>query len=156
MARNLALIFLTALLSISALAAAAETELTPAQEETAQEIFGSVMSPFCVARSLRDCPSSQAQELKDQIKAQLAQGITRAEIEAALLTKFGDRIRSMPDASSFGLIGWLAPAAFAIIGFCLVIFFGSKRREPSATTAPGKPVDSEMEARIKAELSKFE
>ncbi len=59
----------------------------------AYELSGELMSPFCPGRTLAECPSPQADELRLWIITQEAAGATRAEVERTLYQRFGDSIR---------------------------------------------------------------
>jgi len=137
-------------------ATAVNAELEPAKEAVAQEIFGSVMSPYCVARSLRDCPSSAARELQQQIRGKLAAGKSKDEIFQELYATYGQKIRSTPDEKSgLGLLGWLAPAGFAVLGIVVLAVWLARRKDAVVVSQGGAALDPQMEARIKDELSKF-
>lgn len=132
-------------------------QLNSDQERAAQELFGNVMSPYCVARSLRDCPSTAAHELKDKIRARIAAGENPESIVASLEQTYGDKIRAVPAARGFGLVAWLAPLGFLILGG-VVIFTWIRMKGASTAEAPtdaGESLDPETEARIRDELSKL-
>ena len=149
-------IILAIALGLSMLAAvSAQAELDPAKEAQAQEIFGSVMSPYCVARSLRDCPSSAAHELQDQIREKIAAGVSSETIMQELLTTYGQKIRATPNASGFGLIGWLAPIGFAVLGIIILVSWLARRSDKAAVASAPQSLDPELEKRIKDELSRF-
>lgn len=156
MAHKFSAAILAALVLISPLSRAA-AELDPATEAQAQKIFGAVMSPYCVARSLRDCPSSAAHELQDQIRDKLAAGRTSEEILQELYVTYGQKIRATPDSSAVGMIGWAAPVAFALLGIVVLAVWLARRSDRASSTAatPAPHLDPEMEKRIHDELSKF-
>ncbi|MBN8550189.1 MAG: cytochrome c-type biogenesis protein CcmH [Deltaproteobacteria bacterium] len=142
-----------ALLSLP-MRATADVALDPAKEAEAQALFADIMSPYCVARSLRDCPSSAAHDLQDEIRGKLATGQTSQSIMQDLLAKFGQKIRATPEKSGFGLLGWLTPIAFAILGM-IILALRFRHIKESAPAPEAKGVDPEMEKRINEELSKF-
>jgi cytochrome c-type biogenesis protein CcmH/NrfF len=85
-------------------------------EETMRTIASEFMSPFCPGRVLSDCPSSAASELKAKILADLQKGKSRAEIEDVLLAQYGDASLAAPRFSGFGLVSWLGPIVFLVVG----------------------------------------
>jgi len=85
-------------------------------ENKTNEIFDSFMSPFCPGRLLRDCPSSQASELKRKIESQFKAGVTEEVVINDLVTTYGNEVRAAPLPKDFGLVGWLAPFAFLLGG----------------------------------------
>jgi cytochrome c-type biogenesis protein CcmH/NrfF len=80
------------------------------------------MSPFCPGRTLAACTSGQATELRQWILLQEAAGASREEVVGILEQRFGDVIRSRPEARGWGLAAWLLPAAAAILGGGVVAF----------------------------------
>ena len=82
-----------------------------------------LMSPFCPGRTLAQCTSPQAQELRQWILMQEAAGATRAEVRANLLERYGDAIRSAPKPEGWGLSAYLLPLVFFLGGGGLVVIF---------------------------------
>jgi cytochrome c-type biogenesis protein CcmH/NrfF len=91
--------------------------VSPAEIELqSKDVFVHVMSPFCEGRTLNDCPSSQAQKLKDEIRAEVASGKDAQTVMNELFVKYGETYRASPKASGFGLLAWLAPVLVFIAG----------------------------------------
>ena len=82
------------------------------------EIAAEINSPFCPGRLLRDCPSTAAHSLKEQIKERLAKGESKSQIREALIEQYGSDINPLPETAGFGLVAWLAPVFF--LGFSLL------------------------------------
>ncbi|MCI5066277.1 cytochrome c-type biogenesis protein CcmH [bacterium] len=87
------------------------------QMNTFHEVQGNIMSPYCPGRLLKDCPSSAARELKLSIKERILQGEDAETIIQSLLEDFGNEMRASPKGEGVGLLAWLAPAAFLLLGF---------------------------------------
>jgi cytochrome c-type biogenesis protein CcmH/NrfF len=94
-----------------------------------------LMSPYCPGRTLAQCTSPQAGELRQWILMQEAAGATEAEVRANLLSRFGDAIRSTPKAEGWGLSAYVLPAVFFLGGGGLVVLL--LKRMVSATRKPG-------------------
>lgn len=117
-----------------------------------------LMSPFCPGRTLAECPSPQADELRIWILTQAAAGASQAEIEEALYERFGDQILSAPRPEGWGLAAYVIPIVGFVVGGGLVWLalrrmVGGGQRAP----APAPPVrsvsdDAELERRIDEEL----
>lgn len=104
-------------------------QLTAAQQSDADYVFTHFLSPFCPGRTLQDCPSNSATELKDQIKVRIAAGGDKHQIFNDLLGQFGEQYRAAPEAQGFGLLAWIAPAVFLLIGvFVIRRLVGGNRR----------------------------
>ena len=108
------------------------------------------MSPYCPGRLLKDCPSGQAFELKDKISARLQSGETTQAVVDDLINTFGDEIRAAPLAKGFGIVAWVAPGLFLLIGG-LMIFIWLKSRTQPVDSAPAQ-LTPELEERLKSEL----
>lgn len=120
----------------------------------AQEIFNSVMSPYCPGRLLADCPSPAAFELREDVLRRLESGESAADVERDLYRKFGDSIRAVPPAMGWGRVLSLAPAiALALSGVALLWFLTHNRADDQPKVAAADPV---MEERLQQELDKVE
>ncbi len=121
------------------------------------ELGTQLMSPYCPGRTLVDCPSAQAAELRAWIEGQEAQGRTRQEVEEQLYARFGDVVRQAPDPRGFGLAAYLIPAAALLAGGALVVVFlrrQTRAAERVAETESARvgPVDPELERLLDQEL----
>lgn len=89
-------------------------------ESTAHEIYSTVMSPFCPALTLKDCPSSKAADLKDDIKKRLEKGETKDEILQSLFKQYGERLNALPPTTGVASLAWVFPILFVLVGGVLV------------------------------------
>ncbi|MBX7136452.1 MAG: cytochrome c-type biogenesis protein CcmH [Oligoflexia bacterium] len=103
-----------------------------ASDQTAHQIYSTVMSPFCPGRLLNDCPSPDAAELKHRIREQLASGESSDQIIKALVTKYGDKLRAAPGFSGFGAAAYLVPAIFVLFGIGAIVFWLRRARQPGS------------------------
>jgi cytochrome c-type biogenesis protein CcmH/NrfF len=142
-----------ALLALPAFPAAAEEPA--AAPSYSMELYTGLMSPYCPGRSLMDCPSSQATELREWIHAQEQAGRSRQEVEEQLYRQFGDVILQAPRAQGIGLAAYLLPILAFFAGGAVVVLFLRRQRAAAATAArpvPPLPIDPEIERRIDDEL----
>jgi cytochrome c-type biogenesis protein CcmH/NrfF len=117
-----------------------------------------LMSPFCPGRTLSACTSDQAAELRQWMVMQEAAGTSREEVIAILEQRFGDVIRSRPEAEGWGMAAWLLPVIAALAG--LGVAFVALRRmvapqgapRPTAAGAPHLDIDPELERLVDQEL----
>jgi cytochrome c-type biogenesis protein CcmH/NrfF len=120
----------------------------------AVELYNGLMSPYCPGRTLMDCPSGQATELRDWIAGQEQAGRPRQEVEDELYAKYGDVILQAPRAEGFGVVAYLLPVVAFLIGGGIVWAF--LRRQAAGGGAPvARPrasLDPEIERRIDEEL----
>jgi len=124
----------------------------------ARVIFETVMSPYCPGRTISNCPSPQADELRVTIKQQLAMGETPENIKEELYAVFGDEMRTVPRARGFALLAWVVPGlVFLAGGWAIVTWMrrtGTDRLE--APESVSVEMDAESEARLKAEIAELE
>ena len=127
-----------------------------AVEEWAQRLNRDLMSPYCPGRTLSDCPSPRAAELRAWIREQERQGRTREDVEAQLERLYGEVVRSAPRAQGWGLTAYLIPAAAMLAGAALVAALlarrGAPAGDPGASTRTPTAVDPELEAIVDWEL----
>ena len=156
---------LIGLLSVSqtALAAPSDAEL----DKRAYQLYQQVLSPFCAGRSLNDCPSSKAHDLKLQMRQRLAAGDSEEVILADFLKEFGEKYRAVPEYSGFGLFAWWMPIAFLALGAIVALRLavskggkeairGSELEKSAEVSGPERSVSEELRREIEAELKRIE
>lgn len=125
-----------------------------AEHDWSYDVYNEFMSPYCPGRTLNDCPSEQAEELRRWIAAQEASGRTRSEVEEQLYRVYGDAVLSRPKARGWGLTAYVIPVVGFLAAGGLLLLFLRRQGEgaPGAGPAPPTPVDPELERRIDEEL----
>lgn len=98
-----------------------DDQFTHEQQVVFEEVQGNILSPYCPGRLLKDCPSSAARDLKLNIKKQILTGRTSEEILDALLEEYGDEVRAAPKAQGIGLLAWIVPGLFLILGLGIIL-----------------------------------
>jgi len=119
------------------------------------ELYNGLMSPYCPGRTLMDCPSGQAAELRDWIAEQEQAGRPRQEVEDQLYAQFGDVILQAPRAEGFGLAAYVLPILAFLLGGAIVWVFLRRQAAALAAAPPARPrasLDPEIERRIDEEL----
>jgi len=113
------------------------------------DMWNSMMSPYCPGRTLLDCPSGQATELRTWIADQEAAGRGREDVEAELYEQFGDVILQAPKATGFGLAAYLIPVVGVALGALVLVIF--LRRQ----TAPAQPASAPVAIAPDPELDRL-
>jgi len=127
-----------------------------ASEGWAYQMANDLMSPYCPGRSVADCPSPQAQTLRMWLIVQEAAGRPRAEVEAELVSRYGETILGAPRAKGFGLTAYVIPVAVVSAGAALLLWFLRRQTRPAATpkpVAPSAPLDPELERLVDEKLA---
>ncbi len=154
MVRTLAAWLLLGALALATAPAVAETQASSAEGYT-YELWNGLMSPYCPGRTLIDCPSGAATELRNWIADQERAGRSQEEVEEQLYAQFGDVILQAPRAEGFGLIGYVAPVVALVLGGALVVVF-LRRQTRAAAAAPAPPappaLDPELERLVDQEM----
>jgi cytochrome c-type biogenesis protein CcmH/NrfF len=143
-----------ALLALLLLPAASRAETNADAERWAYDLSHELMSPFCPGRTLHDCPSPQADELRRWILEQARAGVPKEAVEAQLLQSFGERILQAPKAEGIGLVAYVVPVGFLIAGGGLLAFFLRRRAGggPAAAAPVAAPRDPDLERWLDREI----
>jgi cytochrome c-type biogenesis protein CcmH/NrfF len=104
-----------------------------ASQGWSRELERELMSPFCPGRTLVECPSPAATELRLWIQGQERAGVSRAAVEERLFREYGDKLRGSPRAEGWGLFAYLVPAGVLLAGGAFA--FGFLRRQSRAVSA---------------------
>lgn len=129
-----------------------------ALDKQSYEMYQQVFSPFCPGRSLNDCPSSKAHELKLEMRQKLEQGVPPDQILQAVFSRFGDKYRAVPLFEGIGTMVWLAPIGFVVVGLALAVAVVLRRKKASSRTSSPQEarVSPELQRAIDEELSKLD
>lgn len=121
-------------------------------EERTRALSLTIFSPFCPGRTLGDCPSSAASELRNKISAMISAGKSDSEIMIELFALYGEQIRAAPKLEGFGWFGWFAPAIFFILGLLVVAIWLRYNSRDKTTSSDRLIIDKNLEKKIEAEI----
>jgi cytochrome c-type biogenesis protein CcmH len=125
-------------------------------DKAASEIFGTVMSPFCPGMTIATCPSSQAAELRDEIRAKLAAGATKDEVLDELYAEWGEEVLGPRSATGMGLLAWLVPALAIVVGAAgLTMWLRVSSSRVRTAGSSGESIDPKAELRLREELARL-
>jgi cytochrome c-type biogenesis protein CcmH/NrfF len=118
------------------------------------DVYNELMSPYCPGRTLNDCPSGQAEELREWIAAQEDAGRPRGEVVDQLYRLYGDGMRSAPRVQGWGLAAYLIPVVGTlVVGGVIALFLRRQTAAPvEAALAAPEPLDPELERLVDEEL----
>jgi cytochrome c-type biogenesis protein CcmH len=155
--RRLVLVFVVAVLAAPAAAFASE------EHPTLRELEGELMCPTCgTTLELSNAPA--ANQIREFVRARIAAGDTKSEIEDKLVAEFGRGVLASPPKEGFDLLAWVLPllalgVGAGVIGFLVVRW----SRRDKADAGLGEPstngrakLDPELEQRLEDELARFE
>jgi cytochrome c-type biogenesis protein CcmH len=142
---------LLALVLILGLTAAA------APQASLPDIEDEVMCVECKT-ALNVSTSPVADQERAFIREKIAEGMTKAEVKAALVDAYGPDVLGEPEAKGFDLSVWLVPVALVLVaGGGVVLLARRWRRTSGEPAAPGGPdLDPADAERLDAELARFD
>jgi cytochrome c-type biogenesis protein CcmH/NrfF len=132
-----------------------------------------LMSPYCPGRTLAECPSPQATELRFWILTQGAAGVSEEEVRVMLNERFGDVLLSAPRAEGWGFSAYAIPIVFFVLGGPVVFLIlrrisrggapspalGGSQGDPSGAVSgaagTATETDDELELQLERELGEL-
>lgn len=158
-----AILLILSVFLIGAPVALRADERSEALDKQATELYQQVFSPFCAGRSLNDCPSSKAHELKVEMRAKLEAGVPPQVVLEEVFQQFGEKYRTVPAYQGFGKLVWWVPVGFVILGLfvALIVVLSRRKSQPrpstkSASDSSSAILSEELRAQIDKELSSFD
>ena len=141
-----------ALAAVSLLTTAAHGQDRAQIEKDANEIYNSLLSPFCPGRLISNCPSSQAADLRQQIREQLEAGATKDEVVDELYAVWGEEVLG----GRRGPLSYGVPIGVILLaGGLLVAWLRGTSRRPAAHVSPVVGLDPDAEERLEKELAEL-
>ena len=141
---------LVALLLVVGLTAAAEPQTT------LPDVEDEVMCVEC-RTALNVSTSPVADQERAFIRARIAEGMTKAEIKAALVDEYGPAVLAEPGDEGFDLAGWVVPGVVVLLAGIGVALLARRWRRPAEPVAADAPdLDPDDARRLDAELTAFD
>ena len=142
---------LLALVLILGLAGAAEPKAS------LPDIEDEVMCVECHT-ALNISQSPVADQERAFIRERIADGMTKAEIKAALVDAYGPDVLAEPTRKGFDLTAWLVPGALVALSALGVALLARRWRRTSAPApdSGGADLDPDDKRRLDAELTAFD
>jgi cytochrome c-type biogenesis protein CcmH len=145
-----------AVAALAALALAAPAMAsTPAPKTNLPDVEDEVMCPTC-GTLLQLAESPQANDERNFIRREIAQGKTKQQIKDDLVAQFGPRVLALPPASGFDLTAYLVPA-LALLAAAIAIVIGLRRwRRAGGSGGDEPPLDPGDTERLDADLARYD
>jgi len=122
------------------------------QPQEAAQKLKNIWSPYCKGISLLECPSSQAEKLREEIYSRMAGGESFDAIFTDLNARYDNSLRMSPEGSGReSLAYWLPWIAFAIVISLVTLIWRKKSAPPSP--AATQPLSSDLQAKIERDLN---
>jgi cytochrome c-type biogenesis protein CcmH len=88
----------------------------PALEARAVRLASELQCPVCQGQSIQASPSPLAQQMKDLIRSQVAEGQTNEQVREYFVSKYGEWVLLEPKAAGFNLLVYILPALALLAG----------------------------------------
>ena len=100
-------------------------------------------------------PCDTAKSMLQEVDQHLAKGESEQQIIDAFVAKYGSIVYVEPPKKGFGLIAWLMPVFYAVIGLGLLVFIVNKWRKRQLAAAPAAPaIPSDALDRARAQAAR--
>jgi cytochrome c-type biogenesis protein CcmH len=156
--RRAALVFVLALATVSTLLMAGSAVAASHARASLLDIENDVMCTVC-NEPLAVAESPQAYRERAFIRALIAKGDTKAQIEHQLVLQYGPAVLGRPPAHGFNLTVYVLPPAIVALGVLVLAFTLPRwRRRAAAARASPAPVgtlDPNENRRLEEELSHY-
>lgn len=99
----------------------------------------------CHPQAVYDCACGRADEMWQELSAEVGGGMTGEEVIASYVERFGETVLVTPDATGFNLLAWIGPAiGFVVAGGILFVMLRrwTARNRPAVAAAPTGEVQS--------------
>lgn len=148
-------------IAFAAFAAQAQAQSTapttvtdPALEARVKALASELRCLVCQNQTVADSDAPVAQDLRAQVRAQLAAGKSEAEIKQYMTDRFGDFVLYKPPFKASTLALWLSPfVALLVVGGLL---WRRVARAGRASTESAEPLSAADRARAQALLASHE
>jgi cytochrome c-type biogenesis protein CcmH len=145
-------------LVLAALALAAPAMASNAHP-TQGELEAELVCPECHS-PLDESNSVIAQQMKAYIRAHIAMGWTKSQIEDALVAQLGPAVLGVPRTHGFDLLAWVIPFAVIVLGAVGLAggawYWSRSRSGPGTATGDATPLDPESDRRVDEALARFD
>ena len=112
--RRTAWLFVAAVATVAAVAAATASRPPATESERAYELKQNTLCPVCDGQSVLESNAPAAAAMRRQIDLWVDEGRTDTQIRANLAAAYGDDVNALPPGEGVGILVWALPvAAFA-------------------------------------------
>jgi len=131
-----AAIALFAVIMLGAAAGDPADRLTdPAKEAHARALFRDVRCLVCQSQSIDESDASLARDLRQLVRAQVAQGRSDAQIRAYLVSRYGQFVLLTPKPSLGNAILWVGPLLVILAGAAALLVGRRPAADPAGLDA---------------------
>jgi len=116
----------------------------PVVEQRLKDLAEELRCLVCQNQTIADSTAPLALDLRNQIRAQVAQGRTDDEIRAYMVARYGDFVLYRPPLKATTVMLWLGPLALLLVGAGVFWTVVRKRAaKPEGASSPGRRAEIE-------------
>ena len=138
-------------LALGAFAQTAELAPDAATERRMKSLADELRCLVCQNQTIAESNAPLAADLRGQIRTQIAQGRSDAEIRGYMVDRYGDFVLYRPPFKAATALLWMGP--FALLAVGIAVFVRITRRRADAARAPAADDDAAKRAEIEALLA---
>jgi cytochrome c-type biogenesis protein CcmH len=124
--------------------------------EKEREIEDNLIAPCCWSQPVSQHYSEAADEIRKEVHAMVAAGMSRDAIMDHYVAQYGERILAAPRPRGFNLLAYLLPWAALILGAWLLFHLLRKLRSPAPSPGPSPLPDAHYAKVIEKEMQELE
>ena len=113
-----------------------EILVDPALEARARHISKGLRCLVCQNQSIDDSDASLAKDLRVLVRERITAGDSNDQVEAYVVSRYGDFVLLKPPFNMATLVLWLSPLLFIIGGTIAIIIFFRKKKKVMPTFIP--------------------
>jgi cytochrome c-type biogenesis protein CcmH/NrfF len=106
-----------------------------AQEARAVRLASELQCPVCQGQSINASPAPMAQQMKDLIRSQVAEGYSDEQVRQYFVSRYGEWVLLNPRAAGFNLLVYVLPVLALLGGLALVFTVVRRWSVPAADGA---------------------
>jgi cytochrome c-type biogenesis protein CcmH len=111
-----------------------------AKKDLTHEITDGIICPCSCGEILTGCTCETGKAMKGYVELEVKGGKSKDQVEAALVSQYGEVILGAPKAQGFNLLVWVAPAVATVAGIFIATFLLTRwTRRRAVATSGGAP-----------------
>ena len=110
--------------------------MDPALEARARHISKGLRCLVCQNQSIDDSDASLAKDLRVLVRERITAGDSNDQVEAYVVSRYGDFVLLKPPFNMTTLVLWLSPLLLFICGTIAIIVFFRRKKKATTTSTP--------------------
>jgi cytochrome c-type biogenesis protein CcmH len=108
-------------------------------EARLKEVAEELRCLVCQNQTIADSEAPLAVDLRNEMRAQIAQGWTDEQIRRYMVERYGDFVLYRPPLKATTVLLWIGPFALLLVGAAILVFIARSRRRAAAGVPQPSP-----------------